>query len=342
MRKEQLQRYARYLALYLRHATFGKLVNAARVESRLLMNNPDMAGLLPYFLFVEISNTCNLHCPLCQTGRGEGVPRENRMTFENYRRLIEPLAPYLFQVFLYDWGEPFLNRDIYRIIGLNSQRNIGTVVSTNFNLPIDAAQCVECGLEHLIISGDGITQEVYERYRKGGRIEKVFGNLHALVAAKKKAGSRTPRIEWQCLVTRHNERQLDEIRETVLQAGADEVRFGNLNFYSAGVQPALQEEWLPRNPLYRKLAMPASALDVTRKRRPCFWLWRTAIVNVNGGVTPCCLYDIPDWGNALDDGFPLSWNNALYREARLRSKIDPARRTQTIVCDRCTAKFIYR
>jgi len=93
-----------------------------------------------------------------------------------------------------------------------SKKKRGTVVNSNFNAPVDGERLVRSGLDHLVISGDGITQEVYEKYRVDGKINLVLDNLRKIVNAKKKYGSKLPYIEWQCLVTKWNEAQLDDIK----------------------------------------------------------------------------------------------------------------------------------
>lgn len=253
------------------------------------------------------------------------------------------MKEYLFQVLLYDWGEPFLNRDIYDIIHYNTRNNIGSVVSTNLNIPVDAYRLIDSGLEYLIISGDGVTQDVYSHYRKGGDIKKVFNNLQSLIEAKKKRGSKFPFIEWQCLVTKYNESQLDNIKKVVIKKGVDYVRFANINFFSTGTGSDIQKEWLPKDVRYREFSQ--ESINNKRKegiRKPCFWLWRTAVINVNGGVTPCCLYDVPDWGNAFKEDFSAVWNNEIYHEARTRSKGNKVLHKLNIICDRCEAPFIYK
>jgi MoaA/NifB/PqqE/SkfB family radical SAM enzyme len=339
---EKLRRYRRYAAALRRHASGRKLRNFFRVECRRLGNNPDVRGLFPYTAVVDISNTCNLRCPLCAMGRREIIPRPNRMSLENYAAAVSPFQDYLFLVCLYNWGEPFFNRDIYRIIRWNTAANIATFVSSNLNLPIDAEELVRSGLEQLVISGDGITQEVYEKYRVGGSLARVLQNLAAIVEAKRRLHARLPYVEWQCLVNRHNEGQLAEVRRTVLNLGADEVRFANINFFSAP-DAAAQQEWLPQNPAYRAFAAAGSANR--RKgavRRPCPWLWRTAVVNSDGGIVPCCLFDVHDWGNVLSQPFSAIWSNELFDEARRRSQKTGGLWKRELVCDNCPAPFLYR
>jgi MoaA/NifB/PqqE/SkfB family radical SAM enzyme len=66
------------------------------------------------------------------------------------------------------------------------------------------------------------------------------------------------------------------------------------------------------------------------------------VINVDGSVGPCCLYDVPSWGNALDLGFMNVWNNEIFREARLRSHLNKPEPKRHIVCDSCKAPFIYK
>ena len=339
VRKEQIVRLKRYFISYLKHITLKKLVNLAKVEYKLARSAPDLKNIYPYSLIVEISNDCNLRCPLCQMGKRKIVPRENRMSIENYISLIEPLKDYLFQVSLYNWGEPFLNKDIYEFIEFNTSQNISTVVSSNLNVPVDGNRLVESGLEHLIISADGITQSLYEKYRSGGRIDFVIDNLKKVVKAKQKANSKLPYIEWQCLVTKWNEFQLEDIKKAALDLGADEVRFCNINFYSEKDRHKAEEEWLPRDHIYRKFASTPETNN-GGFHKPCFWLWRTAVVNVNGGMTPCCLFDIPDWGNAFDEPFLTVWNNEKYTKARMRFKSKDRIRKDSLICNSCNGSFI--
>jgi MoaA/NifB/PqqE/SkfB family radical SAM enzyme len=341
MRTEQLQRYLEYMRTALRYMSPRKLANLLRIEYRLHTNAADLHGCYPYFLFVDISNRCNLRCPLCPTGQGKTIRRENRMDTDTYIRLLSPVKDYLFKVFLFNWGEPFLNPHIYELISYNTAHNIATTVSSNLNLPVDATRLVQSGLRHLIVSGDGITQDVYAQYRKGGSIDRVLHNLETIVAAKRALGSSTPRIEWQCLVTRYTEEHLSTIRKTVRAAGANTVRFASLNFYGLDDAPRLKQHWLPKNPRYRSLAASSRRPSRTRARRkPCFWLWRTAVIAADGSVLPCCLYDIGGWGNALDAPLDHIWHGTTYTEARSRSCVGH-RPSMDLICDRCEAPFIW-
>ena len=68
---------------------------------------------------------------------------------------------------------------------------------------------VESGLDFMVLSIDGATQPVYERFRRGGNLELVLGNIRKLVDAKRRLGRRTPVLSWNFLAFEHN---LHEIR----------------------------------------------------------------------------------------------------------------------------------
>ena len=346
LRREQLFRYRKYASLTLPHLTPRKVVNALRVERRFRTGNADMSGVYPYILFVDPYTVCNLQCPLCVMGRRKLRRREPLMTPDAYRRIVGPLAPYLFQVFLYNNSEPFLNPGLTDIIRQNRAWNVGSVISSNLSVELDPADVVASGLEYLIVSADGLSQDVYGQYRIGGSLDLVMENLRGIIAEKRRRGTRRPLIEWQCLVTAKNEHQLDDIRRTAYETGVDVVRFANINFYSnLDNREDMERTWLPENPSYRAFASDsgndAGEDHSTQRRTPCFWLWRTAVINADGSVMPCCLYDTEGWGNAFDTPFTDIWRNGIYNRARQLSDADTPDGLPT-VCDTCTADFIYR
>ena len=85
-----------------------------------------------------------------------------------------------------------------------SGKKIYTATSTNAHYLNDAnaRRTVESGLDRLIISIDGTTQDVYSQYRVGGDLEKVLEGAANIVKWKKDLKSKTPFIFFQFLVVR--------------------------------------------------------------------------------------------------------------------------------------------
>ena len=95
-------------------------------------------------------------------------------------------------------------------------------------MPGEQLKAVSTGL---IISIDGTTQEVYQQYRRGGKLNKVIEGTKNIVAWKKKLKSRTPFIFFQFLVVKPNEHQVGEIKKLAKECGVDEVRFKTAQVY---------------------------------------------------------------------------------------------------------------
>ena len=101
-------------------------------------------------------------------------------------------------------------------------------MSTNLNKPLSpqmAEDIIKSGLDVMIVSLDGVTQEVYEKYRVGGRLDRVLDNVKLLVQKKKELGSSTPHMEWQFIVMQQNEHQMEEAQQLAADFGSRRSNF---------------------------------------------------------------------------------------------------------------------
>src|SRR5574339_29418 len=114
----------------------------------------------------------------------------------------------------YFQGEPYLNTDFLDMVKYSSSKKIYTATSTNAHYLNDdnAKRTIESGLDRLIISIDGTTQDVYQQYRVGGNLEKVLDGTRNVVKWKKETKSKTPFIVFQFLVVKPNEHQVEDVR----------------------------------------------------------------------------------------------------------------------------------
>jgi MoaA/NifB/PqqE/SkfB family radical SAM enzyme len=296
---------------------------------------------LPYYYLIDICNACNLRCPLCATGVGALGRVQGSMSFEEYREILDKVKRYALAVSLYNHGEPFLNKDIFDIIEYTARSNVASQVSSNFNWPrpIDPRDIVRSGLEYITVSLDGVSQETYQQYRVGGDIEQVFGNLKGLIAARKELGSRTPFVEWQFIVFKHNEKEVDQARALAAKWGVDLLRFVAPGFPPEMMgDPEMREKWMPRDPLFSERNPDGAAERGFVYDRTCFYLYRCMAIYYGGGVTPCCFsHDRKDdFGNIHDHSVSEIWNNQQYRSARmLFNRRQPRGERVPVVCDAC-------
>jgi polysaccharide export outer membrane protein len=107
----QYTRMARHARSVIRHATPLKVANLLRVELERKLRRVELKGL-PYLLIIDPCNYCDLRCPLCPTGYG-GLGRPQKMlSLEHFKQYFDPLADYLFEATMHNWGESLLNRHV--------------------------------------------------------------------------------------------------------------------------------------------------------------------------------------------------------------------------------------
>jgi len=290
----------------------------------------------PIKLIVEPVNACNLRCPYCYTGAG-GLGRErSAMSLDLYRRLLDELGDYLFELEAFNWGEPLLSPHIHTMIAEATARGISTRMNTNFSVPFDAARAerlVASGLKMLTVSIDGARQQTYEQYRVGGSLQRVLGNCRLLMEAKRRLTSATPVVNWEFHVFPHNVADYAEVRAMAAELGMSLLTF-------KGIMPGqdwdVHGEW--------QYCAPLQVL-------PCVGLWSIAVVNNDGGVAPCkgTFYREDDMARlAVRPGelgaasFREVWNGPRYVAARqLYRRREGSADRRAIVCFDCPNTVIY-
>lgn len=306
-------------AIALRYFSWRKLANAIITELEFKLGRKRTIGK-PFEWEVDTTNICQLKCPLCHTGLGNIHRDKGVMSFEMYRKTIDEIKSYCVWMTLYSWGEPFLNKNIDKFIRYAHEARIATIISTNLNKPLTlemAEAVVSSGLDTMIVSLDGVSQEVYEQYRVGGQLDRVLTNLRLLVEVKKRLGSESPYIEWQFIVMKQNEHQVNQAREMAAEIGVNGIIFKNVDFPWGMDDPDLAKKWLP---LGDSRYIREETFDRPYKEdgAACWRLWRSAVVNWDGGFAPCCyLTDKEhDFGNVSTEDVDMIWNNQAYVTAR--------------------------
>lgn len=302
----------------------------------------------PYALNLDPSSYCNLRCPFCPTGQRSQLRSSANLALDRFKRLMDELGPYLFWVDLYNWGEPFINRDLVSMLEYMARYRIVSVVSTNLDFALSEEQIerlVASGLFTLIISADGLSQVSYEQYRVGGRLERVLGNMKMMSAAKQRMGSAGPRIVWRFLVFRHNEHEIEQARNRAEEMG---VELELCAPYVAVAQEAYRD-WvstIPQFNLYAPAESGAPTGSPPAPQRPpsgaCDWLWMSAAINANESVSPCCgiWEERHDFGTIGAGGFRALWNGEPYRAARtfMRTGVPTG---LNLVCERCPSPDLW-
>jgi radical SAM protein with 4Fe4S-binding SPASM domain len=297
----------------------------------------------PCKLMIEPTNMCDLRCPLCPTGAGTLTRSKGMLSARAFRKAIDELDPYLSEVILFNYGEPFLNPEIYEMIAYARKQEIRTCSSTNgfplyHDFPRGVERLMECGLDHLIVPISGATEQSHARYRVGSDLRLILKGLELLRVLKTKNGLSRPLVDIHFIVMRHNEKELDEVMAMARRIGADQLSLKTANLMMVHDPGTPQEarrivadshsrapEYLPESLDLSRHTASGSLRDVPA--RGCTWLWDTIVVNQNGDVSPCC-YDLSarfDLGNAFETDIKEIWTSEKY--GQLRRKVAKSRQS---------------
>src|SRR3990170_8074350 len=153
----------------------------------------------PISISFEPTTSCNLRCPECTSGLRAFSRATGMLQKDFFKDTIDQLHKDLLYLVFYFQGEPYLNPGFLDMVKYASGKRIYTATSTNAHYLNDenARKTIESGLDRLIISIDGTSQDVYQQYRVGGNLNKVIQGTKNIVAWKKKLKSRTPFIFFQ-------------------------------------------------------------------------------------------------------------------------------------------------
>lgn len=275
----------------------------------------------PYYLCIDPSTFCNLKCPLCAVGRGVFLRKSENMKWDNFKRVIDRLGPYLLQMDIYEHGEPLLNPDVYRMIEYCKKYHITTKMSTNLTT-VDPARLVESGLDQLFVALDGTSQETYEKYRVNGSYEKVLSNMIKIVGEKKRLNRKRPLVEWKFIVFKHNEHEIEKAKRLATEIGVDKIVFNGANLNPGNVSEI--EKWVSTKSEYCIFEMTGENIKQTRNvslnkiKNQCNLPWISVDITTDASVKLCCqstAYE-DDCGNINESSFWSIWNSKKYRLAR--------------------------
>ncbi|MGL4595914.1 MAG: SPASM domain-containing protein [Bacteroidia bacterium] len=243
---------------------------------------------LPVSVSIEPTTACNLRCPECPSGLRNFTRPTGMLEESLFRKTIDELAPHLTWLTFYFQGEPYLHPKFTDLVKYASQKKIYTTTSTNAHYLDDeqARKTVESGLDRLIISIDGTTQETYSAYRVGGKLEKVLDGTRQIVRWKKELRSRTPHLVFQFLVVRPNEHQIADVKKLANELGVDEVVFKTAQVYDYENGNAL----IPQNTQYARYTQDDSGRWKIKNplANHCWKMWHSCVITWDGAVVPCC------------------------------------------------------
>ena len=216
-----------------------------------------------------------------------------------------------------------------------NDKGLYTITSTNGHF-LNQKNCeatINSGLDRIIISVDGTTQETYENYRIGGQLSEVLEGTKRLVACKKQLNSSTPHIIFQFLVVKPNEHQIPEIYKLAKEIGVDEVKLKTAQIYDY----KNGNELIPTIDKYSRYRKNNNGQYTIKNEllNHCWKLWHACVVTWDGIVVPCCFDKdaTHNLGDLKHQSFREIWQSPNYKRFR---EVLIKGRDKIEICKNCT------
>lgn len=305
-------------------------------------------GPLPSLAQIEITNLCNLQCPMC-VRNFVNLPRRH-MDFDVYTRVVDRLAG-VHTITLTGYGEPFLHPRILDAIRYAKQRGHEVQLTTNgLLLGNDVAidDLLDTALDAIAFSVESLggSQDI------GHADSKTTVAIVALLQRRNERGLVTPAVTLQTIMIQGREEDLF----AVIRWGASQkverinvVRF-ELNTMPGVRRPDIAGErrlFEEFSHLRRKLGIRIDCIQdqvftgvaaiayrlgkrLLGMDRRCIRIRDFSYVNVQGDVRPCCALAGHEVGSLIESPMEEIWRNDIYSTFRKKhDKIPWCRRCDT-------------
>lgn len=286
-----------------------------------------IVGDFPIHLDIESTSLCNLRCPFCASAFDKwGTSKKGFMEFDVFRRIIdEGVKNNLFSIKLSLRGEPLLHRQLVEMVKYAKGAGIIDVYfNTNAVFLNEEVidKLIDARLDRISISFEGITKDVYERYRVGAHYEEVVENIISLKRIRDIRNSAIPQIRIQTVL-------LPEIKKTFKKYVkfwkplADEVSYLDARDETRNNHPCKKEGGKAGN--IGKWACP--------------FLWQRMTILWDGTVLPCLMHGVKDFskmslGNVKTDSLYKMWHSDAFNLYRNFHRAGDSHKIEA--CIRCS------
>lgn len=321
----------------IKYLTVGRLFNITKILlsfwfSRLIKKA--IVWGMPVSYSIEPTNHCNLKCPECPSGLGALTRPLGLLKTADFKNVIDEIKRTGFYIQLFFQGEPYINKQLPEMIRYAQSCRMYVSVSTNghFINESNVDQVLFSAPDKLIFSVDGLDEESYQNYRIGGTFKHADEGLRTLVRRKNELGFKKPFIEFQFIVMKQNEHQIQDVKKYCDEIGVNKIVFKTMQVSSY----ENAKRFLPVNKKYRRYIVENGSFKIKGEiKNHCFALWRTSVITWDGKVVPCCFDKDAFYELGMVNGraFEDVWKSSSYND--FRTKILRKRKSVNM-CTNCT------
>jgi radical SAM protein with 4Fe4S-binding SPASM domain len=175
---------------------------------------------------VEVTTQCVYKCEFCVLHSGSLASKRSKqfMKYKDFAALFSQIEPFVTHI-EFTGGEPFLNKDLFRMIDLCNKSFVKTTLATNAKLLTEKniAKLLDSPPSNLLIAYEAGEAEAYERHRVGGNLGQLESNIKSFMEARDARRQGYPRTQLQTVVSRETAPYMDVFWERARLLNVDEA-----------------------------------------------------------------------------------------------------------------------
>ncbi len=252
----------------------------------------------PFSIQIEPTNVCNYQCGYCPPQQKYLMKSVNRpygtMKYELFCKIIDDISLFgtkIKVIYLSGDGEPFLNKDLPKMVSYVKQKNVTEKIHiyTNGSL-IDEGKAIDIldsNLDTITITVQRADKEEFKRVTKTfDDYEKILKNVKFLFNQKNLRSSSLHMHVW--------------MTDTGIPEIEKQKFYQDFSPISDVISIRQLHNWTGQEDFQANAMMPDQLLDETmeKNRVVCHFPFRFLYINQNGIVRVCCV----DWANNITVG----------------------------------------
>ncbi len=269
---------------------YKRLINLFKQQMDIIKRRTVLRSL-PSLLMLESTNKCNLDCSMCARTIYQSDRTQKDFDTAMFEKILNDLKDSVFLAMLWNYGEPFAAKNIFRMIELCRQNAVYSIITTNgFLLDEERIRkMIDSGLNYLKISCYINKNDDIAKYKS--IVEKI---------ASLKAGKKHPFVDAAVIIEDQPVHLLTDIHSILKDSGCDCVSFRRVDYHFDNDKEA---KWKIRR-------MPNNKL--------CRRLYSLLLINSDGNAYPCCFDFRLDhkMGNICRNSPEEIWNSKAYQNFR--------------------------
>jgi len=197
-----LQQQGLFMNRIKRYLTMGRM-------AKCFWQKKEILPYMPFRLWIESTNYCNLSCVMC-LNKSKEIEKRGYMDYPLFKKIIDESKAFVHSVNLHHRGEPLMHEDLPKMIEYCRMHRIYTQLHTNATLLTQrkSHEIIMSGLDFISFSIDGYDKKSYERIRVGACYEQTVENIRGFFEIKKNLKKKRPQVAIE-LIDFFDEKKLE-------------------------------------------------------------------------------------------------------------------------------------